>query len=79
MNNTSCTKECLTADDVCTLQARDNQGALGMSMQDVCKFSSRAQSLSCLRWAYMRAAISKNGLLPLTTDWPEGRKWLLEH
>lgn len=71
--------ERLQEDDVVALVARDDKGMLGMPVKLVCKYSAQSRSLRCLRWAFMRGEVARAELLPMTADWPEGRRWLLEH
>lgn len=71
--------ELLQADDAAGLARRENEGTLGMPITLACRYAAQSESLRCLRWAYMRAGVSRNELLPFTTHWPEGRRWLLEH
>lgn len=73
------TLESLSEDDVAALIRSDNEGRLGLSLKVVCKYAGQGRRLACLRWAYMRSDISKNEVLPFTVDWPEGRRWLMEH
>ena len=71
--------ESLSEDNVAALIRRDNEGSLGLDLKVICKYAAQGRRLACLRWAYMRSDVSKNEILPLTTDWPEGRRWLLDH
>lgn len=69
----------LMQDDVCAVLRKDNDGTREFGLKAVCKFAAQHGKLDCLKWAYMRAGVSKNELLPFTTQWPECRRWLLDH